>query len=105
MVSRAYLTKTTGMAATAIALGIFISACDGARGGEVTGIVSFGDSLSDVGNFYAATGGLAPPSSLNYDNGRFSNGLNWVSIWLKTSESQPRPPAPVGEPIMPTAAR
>ena len=51
--------------------------CGGARGGDITGIVSFGDSLSDVGNFYAATGGAAPPAP-PYDPGRFSNGPIWV---------------------------
>jgi len=51
--------------------------CGGARGGDITGIVSFGDSLSDVGNFFAATGGASPPSP-PYDAGRFSNGPNWV---------------------------
>ncbi len=36
--------------------------------------VAFGDSLSDNGNFFAATG--QPPAP--YFNGRFSNGPNWV---------------------------
>jgi phospholipase/lecithinase/hemolysin len=49
-----------------------------AHGGQFTGIVSFGDSLTDVGNFYAATGGASPPTGLGYDAGRFTNGLNWV---------------------------
>jgi phospholipase/lecithinase/hemolysin len=49
-----------------------------ASGGQVTGIVNFGDSLSDLGNFYAATGGASPPSFLHYDQGRFSNGPNWL---------------------------
>lgn len=46
------------------------------RAGEITGIVSFGDSLTDVGNFYAATGGVSPPPP--YDPGLFTNGWNWV---------------------------
>jgi phospholipase/lecithinase/hemolysin len=54
-----------------------------ARGGQLTGIVSFGDSLTDVGNFYAATGGASPPTSLGYDDGRFTNGLNWVEYLAK----------------------
>lgn len=37
----------------------------------------FGDSLSDVGNLYLATGGLQPPAS-GYWQGRSSNGLVWV---------------------------
>ena len=39
-------------------------------------IYSFGDSLSDVGNVYAATGGLEPASP--YVGGQFSNGPVWV---------------------------
>jgi phospholipase/lecithinase/hemolysin len=37
---------------------------------------SFGDSLSDVGNVYALTGGVIPISP--YYQGRFTNNLNWV---------------------------
>jgi phospholipase/lecithinase/hemolysin len=48
-----------------------------AHGGQFTGIVSFGDSLSDVGNYEAATAGALPPSP-PYDAGRFSNGPIWV---------------------------
>ena len=36
-------------------------------------MIVFGDSLSDPGNFYAATGNLIPPAPF-YWNGRFSNG-------------------------------
>src|SRR5579875_2047848 len=39
-------------------------------------IIVFGDSLSDVGNAYAATGGKVPPAP--YYAGRFSNGPLWV---------------------------
>jgi phospholipase/lecithinase/hemolysin len=42
--------------------------------GQITGIVSFGDSLTDTGNYYSATGQPPPP----YDQGRFSNGPLWV---------------------------
>jgi phospholipase/lecithinase/hemolysin len=80
MMGRLISTKTTGTAAMALAIMIVAG---GAQGGQVTGIVSFGDSLSDVGNFYAATGGASPPTSLGYDNGRFSNGLNWVEYLAK----------------------
>ena len=40
-------------------------------------IVVYGDSLSDVGRFYAASGGTIPPSP-PYSNGKFSNGPIWV---------------------------
>ncbi|HXE41060.1 MAG TPA: SGNH/GDSL hydrolase family protein [Azonexus sp.] len=36
----------------------------------------FGDSLSDTGNLYTASGGIEPPPP--YYNGRFSNGPLWV---------------------------
>ena len=76
MVPRRFMMKSTGMAL--IALGMITLAGGAARGGQVTGIVSFGDSLSDLGNFYAATGGASPPSALHYDQGRFSNGPIWL---------------------------
>lgn len=41
------------------------------------GLYVFGDSLSDVGNAYFATGG-AEPVSPPYSKGRFSNGPLWV---------------------------
>jgi phospholipase/lecithinase/hemolysin len=61
------------------------------QAGEITGIVAFGDSLSDVGNVYLATGGVNPnppnPPNLypggsfpggSYDSGRYSNGPVWL---------------------------
>ena len=41
------------------------------------GLVAFGDSLTDVGNRYAATGGT-DPASPPYDAGRWSDGPLWV---------------------------
>jgi outer membrane lipase/esterase len=38
----------------------------------------FGDSLSDTGNLFIATGGALPPAGQPYFNGRFSNGPLWV---------------------------
>lgn len=40
-------------------------------------LVVFGDSLSDVGNFFATSGGTFPVSP-PYAGGRFSNGPVWV---------------------------
>ncbi len=54
-----------------------------ATGGQIKGIVSFGDSLSDVGNFYAASGGTVPPTSYGYVAGNFTNGMNWVQYLAK----------------------
>lgn len=45
------------------------------RAGNITGIVSFGDSLSDVGNTYLAAG---IPASPPYFNGCYSNGPIWL---------------------------
>ena len=46
-------------------------------------IVVYGDSLSDVGRFYTASGGTIPLSP-PYSDGRFSNGPLWVE-YLATS--------------------
>lgn len=40
--------------------------------------ITFGDSLSDNGNLFAASGGTQPPAP--YVNGRFSNGPVWVEL-------------------------
>src|ERR1700680_881799 len=44
------------------------------RADPITQIVVFGDSLSDVGNVFAATGKPPPP----YYQGHYSNGPIWV---------------------------
>jgi phospholipase/lecithinase/hemolysin len=67
--------RSSSAVIAALATGLwFVGA---ANGGQFTGIVSFGDSLSDVGNYSAATGGGLPPSP-PYDAGRFANGPVWV---------------------------
>jgi phospholipase/lecithinase/hemolysin len=48
-----------------------------AAAGPITGVVSFGDSLTDTGNAFIGTGGAIPPSP-PYFAGRFSNGPVWV---------------------------
>jgi phospholipase/lecithinase/hemolysin len=45
--------------------------------GHIKAIHVFGDSLSDNGNLFAASGGAAPPRP-PYFEGRFSNGPVWV---------------------------
>ena len=45
--------------------------------GGITEIVVFGDSLSDTGNLYLASGKTTPPSP-PYFLGWFSNGPLWV---------------------------
>jgi hypothetical protein len=54
------------------------------RAGDITGIVSFGDSLTDTGNYYTATGEPAAP----YYDGRFSNGSLWVEYLAGTPLAQ-----------------
>jgi len=44
--------------------------------GQFDAIYAFGDSLSDVGNIFAATGGTIPGPP--YANGQFSNGDIWI---------------------------
>lgn len=51
----------------------------GASARPFTQLIVFGDSLSDSGNLFAATGGAIPPSP-PYFNGRFSNGPVWVEF-------------------------
>lgn len=67
---------TTRMALAAVAVGLGLTGP--ARGDRITGIVSFGDSLTDVGNYYAATNGASPPPAAGYATGGFTNGWNWV---------------------------
>lgn len=53
-------------------------------------MVVFGDSLSDNGNFAAATGGILPPATV-YPGGRFSNGqvaVEYLASRLGLASSQ-----------------
>jgi phospholipase/lecithinase/hemolysin len=64
--------RRVGIAATVV-----LSISGGhAFAGPYSAIYSFGDSLSDVGNAYIATGGAQPASP--YSNGLFSNGPIWL---------------------------
>ncbi|WP_296819533.1 SGNH/GDSL hydrolase family protein [Brevundimonas sp.] len=65
------------LAASALAIGL---ATAGAASAQTYGrIITFGDSLSDNGNLYAATGNTSPTSPPYYQ-GRFSNGPVWVEL-------------------------
>ena len=65
--------RTGSLALIALAMGGLLPA---ARAGTLNAIYAFGDSLSDVGNIYAASGGTIPGAP--YVNGQFSNGPVWV---------------------------
>ncbi|HEY9735005.1 MAG TPA: SGNH/GDSL hydrolase family protein [Trichocoleus sp.] len=49
-----------------------------AEAAQFSQLYVFGDSLSDIGNFFAATGNQLPPPQLGYFQGRFTNGPLWV---------------------------
>ena len=75
------LTRTVALAAcvlTLVTLTRPVAACDDPRSHqpqpEFSAVYVFGDSLSDTGRFFAATG--YPPAP--YYQGRFSNGPVWV---------------------------
>jgi 3-phytase len=62
---------------------------------HLTGLVAFGDSLTDVGNRFAATHGTEPASP-PYDEGRWSDGPLWVE-YLAAGLGLPGPtPSAVG---------
>ena len=73
---RAFSMSATRWAAIALAISAFAS--NPVLGDQITGIVSFGDSLSDVGNDYVASGGTQPAPAADYYEGRFTNGGNWL---------------------------
>lgn len=80
--------KTSGLMAVAFAL-LSTSALAQQR------YVAFGDSLSDNGNLFAATG--QPP--FPYVNGRFSNGPTWVELLARTPMNGFLPLAPVNNAV------
>lgn len=61
---------------TLLALGLSCAASFGAQA-AYSNLYFFGDSLSDTGNVYTASGGLEPPDPPYYQ-GRLSNGPVWV---------------------------
>ena len=65
--------RTGSLALIALATGALLPS---ARAGTIDAVYAFGDSLSDVGNIYAASGGTIPGAP--YVNGQFSNGPVWV---------------------------
>jgi phospholipase/lecithinase/hemolysin len=64
-----------------LVLGLLLLAPLAVFGGSFDTVVVFGDSLSDIGNLYVATGQIQPvptPDPEDYYQGRFSNGPVWV---------------------------
>jgi len=66
------MNKKVCLATFALSLGI---ACTPASA-AYTSIFAFGDSLSDAGNLFSESGGIAPVPP--YVDGHFSNGPTWV---------------------------
>jgi phospholipase/lecithinase/hemolysin len=75
----------------AAAILMSISAAPAFAASRFDAIVSFGDSLSDVGNVFTATGGLQPASP--YYQGRFSNGPNWLDDLAASLDLAPLEPS------------
>ena len=73
MISRSIVNPLARVSAIAFLACLWLGLPIHARGG-ITSIVAFGDSLTDTGNLFAATG--QPPAP--YDMGRFSNGALWI---------------------------
>jgi phospholipase/lecithinase/hemolysin len=82
-----------------IAAALLTLAAVPASAGPFSAIYAFGDSLSDAGNAYIATGGtvpLAPPYALVNGFGVFSNGPVWVQDLANTLGLGPLLPSLAG---------
>src|SRR5580700_8063817 len=64
------------------------------RASSIDAIYAFGDSLSDVGNIYASSGGVIPGAP--YVNGQFSNGPVWVQDLASSLGLAPLTPSLLG---------
>lgn len=81
-----------GLRAVSIVGALFLSLAS-AQASAYSQLYVFGDSLSDTGNLFAATGGTNPIPP--YFNGRFSNGPVWVET-LAASLGLPVNPSLLG---------
>jgi phospholipase/lecithinase/hemolysin len=61
-----------------LALGASLVLGVASEAGQISGIVSFGDSLSDVGNDFIGSKGTEPDPAADYYQGHFSNGPIWL---------------------------
>src|SRR5262245_47566831 len=75
--------RQTWRAMASMSLAVCLTLAGAASGSQITGIVSFGDSLSDVGNVYLATGLTQPDPPSSYYPGHYSNGMVWVEYLAK----------------------
>lgn len=64
------------------------------QAGSIDGIYAFGDSLSDVGNIYTATGGTTPGAP--HVGGQFTNGNVWVQDLASSLGLSPLKPSLLG---------
>jgi phospholipase/lecithinase/hemolysin len=72
------LQKVALLSAAPLAIASFSTALpNAAEAASFSSLYIFGDSLTDTGNIYRATGNTIPPSPFYFD-GRFSNGPLWV---------------------------
>ncbi len=63
---------------------------------QYTSITVFGDSLVDAGNYYIATGGLAPDPALGFYQNRFTNGYDYPDLLSKALFGVPTTPSLLG---------
>jgi phospholipase/lecithinase/hemolysin len=70
------MSKRKAMSPPAVSALLILGGFFQAQAGTIDAIYAFGDSLTDVGNIYTATGGSAPAAP--YVNGQFTNGNVWV---------------------------
>ena len=82
---------TTGrfLAASVGTIAFTITGINAAQAAKFTSINIFGDSLSDPGNAFKATGRLFAPAP--YDQGRFSNGPVWTDYLADDLKLNPIP--------------
>ncbi len=84
--------KSVSLALTASALTLVLSLglAAGARAQSYDRLISFGDSLSDNGNLYNATGGTNPPAPYNH---RFTNDKVWAEYLAGSMQMVTNPSA------------
>lgn len=67
-----------------LVVALFANLASVTEAGSISSIIAFGDSLTDTGNVFLASGGTVPASP-PYAAGRFSNAAIWID-WLSSSK-------------------